>query len=310
MVPSDSTARRDLSPLVFLLLLALINLSVPFLPLHSRAAAMIGGFTLTLAYVGAVVAFGLGVAKKRLAIPVALGCVGVCVLVWLAVQFGFEPIIRRTARELFQTKTRPSLGQQLLFSSATTLQDSAMIGGACVCGTLLSRLIRHANMLGPIVASIALIDIWGVLFGGIVSQLLSNKATQPLAEKAMAAGPKLGAASAHRTGFSLSIPSIGIGDFLFLALLLSVLVNLGMNWRTSARLMWVFISFALLSILFLPWFPALPGLVFIGLGALLPNWKSAKFTREEQFALLYAGIFVLILTVALYFGFKSALPSK
>jgi hypothetical protein len=83
-----------------------------------------------------------------------------------------------------------------------------------------------------------------------------------------------------------------------------------MNWRTSARLMWVFIAFALLSILFLPGVPMLPGLLFIGLAAILPNWKSAKFTREEQFALLYAGIFVLILTVALYFGFKSALPSK
>jgi hypothetical protein len=164
-------------------------------------------------------------------------------------------------------------------------------------------------MIGPIGAAIALIDIWGVLFGGIVSQLMTNKATQPLAEKAMAAGPKLGAASAARTGFSISLPAIGVGDFLFIALLLSVLVNLAMNWQKSARLMWILVCFALLSIQFLPFFPALPGLLFIGAAAVLPNWKYFTFTRDERFALLYAGIFVLILTIGLYFGFKSMLPT-
>jgi hypothetical protein len=51
-------------------------------------------------------------------------------------------------------------------------------------------------------------------------------------------------------------------------------------------------------------------LLFIAAAVVLPNWKYFRFTREEQFALLYAGIFVLILTVALYFGFKAALPTS
>lgn len=52
----------------------------------------------------------------------------------------------------------------------------------------------------------------------------------------------------------------------------------------------------------------LPGLVFIGLGAALPNLKYFQYTREEKFALLYAAVFVALLTVALYFGVMSLLP--
>lgn len=265
---------------------------------------------LTLLYVGAVVAFALEVARQRFSIPVALAWLGVCVVVWLSVEYGLWPMVRGVLRAARVHHAPPSLVRQLLFFAVTTTQDLAMVGGATCAGTLLARLIRHPNMIGPIGAAIALIDIWGVLFGGIVSQLMHNKATQPLAARALAAGPKVGAIGAARPEFALPIPSIGVGDFLFIALLLSVLVNLAMNWKSAARLMWLFSSAVLLCIMLLPFFPLLPGLVPIGAGAVLPNWKYFRFTREERFALLYAAIFVLLLTVALYFGFKAALPTS
>ena len=120
----------------------------------------------------------------------------------------------------------------------------------------------------------------------------------------MAGGPKLGAATAR---FHLQLPDIGIGDYLFLALFLGALVRFGMNWRASALWMWALVSLALLLIILPTGIPALPGLLFLGLGAVLPNLRYFQFTREERFALLYAGVFVLLLTVALYFGLTSML---
>ncbi len=321
-----STPPRAFSPLIWLVFLAIVNLIGPFLPIPNAPTAFGATIALTLLYIGAVVAFALGVARLKLSIPIALAFLGVSALVWLLVERGLFPLVTETARALRAAKTPPSSAQILGFVATETLQDLALFCGATFAGTLIARLIRHPNMIGPIGAAIALIDIWGVLFGGIVSQLMANQATQTLTAKAMSAGPKLGGASAAKTGFSVAIPSIGVGDFLFIALLLSVLVNLSMNWRTSARLMWIFSSAALLAIAFnlSIWWPAtlfpltwelvgvsaLPGLLFIGAGAVLPNWKYFTFTRDERFALLYAGIFVVILTVGLYFGFKSLLPTK
>lgn len=306
----ESTQKRE-SPFIWLFLLAAINIGGPFLPIPNVPTAVFGGLVLTPVYVAAVVLLGLSIARLRLSHFTASAYLAICALLWASVEYGIWPYVRRGLRAIREWGGEATTSQQLLFFGTTTLQDLAMVCGACFAGTILAKLIRHANMIGPIGAAIALIDIWGVLFGGIVSQMLENKATQPLAEKAMAAGPKIGAAGAGvgKPGFSLEIPSIGVGDFLFIALLLSVLVNLSMNWKTSARLMWMFVTAALLAITFLPWFPHLPGLLFIAAGAVLPNWGFFKFTREESFALLYAGIFVVILTIGLFFGFQFVLPN-
>lgn len=306
----DKPRETGISPLLWLLFLAAIQLVGPFLPIPSAIAALLGGVALTLIYIGAVIAFALGIARLHLSIPRALVYFEASVAIWLAIQYVVLPGIIRDLIVLKKQEIAPSAAQLFAFSAAETLQDLALFCGAIFAGTLLSRLIRHANMIGPIGAAIALIDIWGVLFGGIVSQLMTNKATQPLAQKAMASGPKLGTATGGKAArFAIELPAIGVGDFLFIALLLSVLVNLAMNWQKSAKLMWILVCFALLSMQFLPFFPALPGLLFIGAAAVLPNWKYFTFTREERFALLYAGIFVLILTVGLYFGFKAMLPT-
>lgn len=300
--------KSDISPAVFLLLIAFTNIIGPFIPVPNRLSAIIGGILLTIFYVGIVVGFALTSSKRRYPIGVALGGFAACAVVWLGIEYGLWPIIRPMLRAWRESQSVAPEIRQLIFYVTTALQDAAMVAGATFAGTILARLIRHPNMIGPIGAAIALIDIWGVLFGGIVSQLMANKATQPLAAKAMAAGPKMGAANIGHHGFSLDIPAIGVGDFLFMALLLSVLVNLAMKWRESARWMFALVCLALLAITLLPWFPALPGLLFIGGAAILPNLEYFRYTREENFALLYAGIFVAILTVGLYFGFKAALP--
>jgi len=287
-IPSDApdetptlNAKLWLVPLAVLML---AQIGPQFLPIPNLATAVIGVTLLTLVFVGAVVAFSLGMARQKFALPMLFGGCAV------------SAVLYRLADAALAHSRWGSVGQ-----SVTLLLLGTFFG------LLVARIIRHANMLGPIGAMVALIDIWGVLFGGIVSQLLTNKHTQNVAHHAMASGPKLGAAASK---FHLELPAIGIGDYLFLALFLGVLVRFRMNWRASAIWMWAGVSLALLAIVLLPFVPALPGLLFLGAGAVLPNLRYFKFTREERFALLYAGVFVLILTVGLYFGLTAMLHQK
>ena len=282
VAPGDAPTPDAKLWLIPLAVLLLVQFGAPFVPVPNAAVALVGIVLLTLIFIGAVVAFSLGVARQRLPLPVILAGCAASALVYKGVDLALA---------------RSPSGAQA--------HSLALLFLATFFGLLVARIIRHANMIGPIGVMVALIDIWGVLFGGIVSQLLANKSTQAIAGHAMASGPRLGAANAK---FHLALPAIGIGDYLFLALFLGVLVRFGMNWRASAIWMWAGVSLALLAIVLLPFVPALPGLLFLGAGAVLPNLRYFRFTRDERFALLYAGVFVLLLTVALYFGLTSMLP--
>jgi len=270
--------------MVPLAVLLLAQIGPQFLPVPNLTTAILGVTLLTLVFIGAVVAYSLGMARQKFGLPMLLGGCAI------------SAVLYRGADALLAHSRWGGVGQ-----SVTLLLLGTFFG------LLVARIIRHANMLGPIGAMVALIDIWGVLFNGIVSQLLTNKHTQGIAHHAMASGPKLGAASSK---FHLALPDIGIGDYLFLALFLGVLVRFRMNWRASAIWMWAGVSLALLAIVLIPGVPPLPGLLFLGAGAVLPNLRYFVFTREERFALLYAGVFVLILTIGLYFGLTAMLHQK
>jgi hypothetical protein len=153
----------------------------------------------------------------------------------------------------------------------------------------------------------ALIDVWGVLLGGIVSKLLTSPTSAPIAAKAMAPLPTIGAAHGAGGGSGISIASVGTGDFLFLGLFFGVLWAQRMNARAAQKWITPLVTLALIAVALVPNAPNLPGLLFIGLGAAIPNRKYLRYTREEWFALLYAGIFVALLTAGLYFSITSRL---
>jgi hypothetical protein len=307
-VTPESTPHADtkrFSPVLPFIGIAAINILTPFLPINSQIAAVLSTASLTVIYAACIIFFALGVARRELPIPIAGAMCAVCVLAWCGVEYGMQPRVDDFMKLLQQTRSQPTTTQYFTLVYVSTLRDLALIGGASFIGSILARGIRYANMLGPISIIIAIIDIWGVLGNGIVFQMMTNKATQHIASKALTSGPQIGAVGASNPQFSIPPPNIGIGDFLFIALLLCVLVNLKMNWKLSAILMGAFISIALLGITFLPWFKHLPGLLFIGAGAVLPNLKYFSYTREEKFALLWAVLLVSILMPVLYFVFKA-----
>ena len=320
-MPPESKPAPTLNPFWLLLFIFALNLALPFLPVPNLAAAVASNLALTFIYVGAVVLFALGVARREWSLGVALLGFVLSALAWVAVERGALPLVAEFVQTVRQTGARPSALQLFTVGYVNAAQDMALLSGAIFAGNLLARGIRAPNMLGPIGAIIAVIDIWGVLFGGPISQILASEAAAPISEKAMTAGPQIGAVGAARPEFSIPLPQIGVGDFLFLALLLGIVVMHRMNWRTPTWLIWLLVSGALLSIVWLPvlgdvlsipllkdGFP-LPGLLFIGAGAVLPNLKYFSYTRDEKFALLWAGILVLVLTVGINVGIKRTLAN-
>lgn len=301
--PTKFDALLKLNPFWWLLFIALLNVALPFLPISNLIVAIASNLVLTLVYVGAVVLFALGIARREWSLPLTLLGFGLSVATWLLVQNGLLPFVASGLHR----GVKPSMTQVLGLTSAVTAQDMALLCAAMFGGVSLSRMIRTPNMLGPIGGIIAVIDIWGVLFGGPVSKIMASQAARPVTEKAMTSGPQIGAIGAARPEFAIPLPQIGVGDFLFLALLLGIIVIHRMNWRTPAAATWLLVSGALLSITFLPFFPALPGLLFIGAGAVLPNLKYFTYTRDEKFALLWAGVLVLVMTVGIHFGLRHML---
>lgn len=295
------------SPFFWLAGFLVLNIAVPFFNIPNRATAIIGAVALTFSYVCIAVFFAVTVARKKFSIPQLLIWGVLALLVWLALDNWITPAISKPLVAAFRkTGARPEGFQLLQMIALGTLTDMALLVIGVCAGNIASRMIRTPNMIAPICAVIGLIDIWGVLFGGIVFQMMQK--TPHIAAKAMTKGPKLGAATG--SAYSISLPDIGIGDYLFIGLLFAALVWLGLNWRDAVKWVVPLVSLALLALVLLPQIPPLPGLPFIALGVAIPNYKHFKYTREEKFALLYAGIFVVILTAALYWGFKSVLPEK
>jgi hypothetical protein len=295
------------SPLAWLAAFLILNLSVPFFNITTRTVAIVGALAVTFAYVAIVVFFAVAIAHRKLAIAHLLIWGVLTLVLWLVLDNVLGPMVAKPIiAAMRESHARPTGPVLLEIYALSTLGDMALLSFAVLVGNLAARLIQSSNMLGPVCAVIALVDVWGVLFGGIVSQMLAK--VPAVAAKAMTSGPKIGAASGSR--FAIPLPDIGVGDYLFIGLLFGALVWLGLNWRGAMKWVVPLVSVALLGIVFLPQIPALPGLLFIGLGVLIPNASTLKFTREEKFALLYAGVFVVILTGALYWGFKSVLPEK
>lgn len=293
---------------LWLALLFALGVAAPFVPVPNAFAAFAGGAALVLIYVAAMIGIALGAARLQLS-PAKVALLLVLTLgIWAVGRFVLiQGVLEPFNRANFAANRRPELWQVFGGRQIRTLTDLSLIMAATWGGVLVSHLIKSRNLLGPICAMIALIDIWGVLFGGIVSQLMNNPMTKAASQNALAGVPQLGGATAGAASrYAVSLPYIGAGDYLFLGLLFAVLVRLGMNWRGAVQLTYPLVAGALLAIALGA--PFLPGLLFIGAGVALPNLRYFKFSREENFALLYASGFVILLTGALYFALMRQLP--
>lgn len=302
------------TPWLWLLGIIVLGIIAPFVPAHDEVVYTLGVAASTLIYVGFVIAFVVGATRLAIGLKERILFFGIALAWWIGLQFGAWP---HFVEPFFQTLraqgAAPTFAQNLILALLSTLMDASLLVAAVMGGSLIARIVKTPNMIGPICAIVALIDIWGVLFGGIVSQLIEKAPS--VAGKAMTSLPSVGSAGAIPTqGFAASIQpaQIGVGDYLFLGLLFGALHLNGMNWRGAARLVMPLVALALLAVAsgdnLLKGGIMLPGLLFIGAGVAIPNRRYFQYTREEKFALLYAFGFVTLLTIGLFFAITSQLP--
>ncbi|MBV9866811.1 MAG: hypothetical protein JO316_15760 [Abitibacteriaceae bacterium] len=288
------------APWLWLVILFILNLALPFVPVPNLTLAIVGTIVLTILYVIIVVQFAAQVTRLQLPLGKLMPLFIASLALWAVLEWVVQPtVIKPLATAYHHTHVHATGLQRFPLTLTEAFTGLALLCTAVLGGSLISRIITTPNMLGPVCAIIAMIDVWGVLLGGIVSKLMS-KAPQAVSH-GMVKGPAAGIATASH--YSIAVPDIGVGDYLFLGLLFAVLHAHEMNWRDAIKWTVPLMALALLAIEF-PFLgvQALPGLLFIGLGVAIPNLKHFQYTREEKFALLYAGIFVVILTGALYVG--------
>jgi len=281
----NSSGYSGWQPILWLSGLIILTIGLAFIPIPNRLVQALGALFITIIYVALILGFVVSATQRNSLRALLIGT-NISILCWMLFRFlpwGFIPS----------------------FVIRNALTDAALTSSAVFLGALVARpLIRTPNMLGPICGIIALIDIWGVMFGGIVAQLLTK--APDVASRAMTHGPAAGIAT--KSHYVIGLPSVGIGDYLFLGILFAALSIHQLNVRGAWRWVWPLMTVALLAVMFQV--GALPGLLFIGLGVAIPNRKYFQYTREEKFALLYASIFVVILTVGLYFMLMSMLATK
>lgn len=186
---------------------------------------------------------------------------------------------------------RPGLGRGLMevllvAPEQRLVGNLALILLALLLGRLVSRVVREGKLLLPVAFVASLADFLTV-YWGVVAHM---EQTAPEVVEAFSAHAPLPAPGAVPVPM---LASVGLGDYLFLALFLGVTVRYAMR---PVAAMWA--SFAVMLVVplgFLLWpgLPGMPGLPFLSAAVLGANWRYLRFTRQEKRALAFSGLLVV-----------------
>jgi hypothetical protein len=174
----------------------------------------------------------------------------------------------------------------------------------CVlAGRLLSRLLRDRNILLPVAAVAILADIFTVAVGPTAKALehapeLVQRFSVGLPEAGSAAGPE------GAKGLAM-LASMGIGDFVFLALFFTAAARFGFPLGRGGKVIAGLVC-AALAVYFLlpPVIPGIPLLPFIAGGFLIAYGGLFKLSKGERQALVWGGLFLVGLLIAAGWGMR------
>lgn len=169
---------------------------------------------------------------------------------------------------------------------------------ACLfAGRLLSRVVRERGMTLPVCIVAALADIFTV-FWGPTGQALERapEVVQKLSLAIPAAGSAVGVHGAKGLAF---VATMGLGDFIFLALFMSLAVRFGFPlWRTLGAVMvgaLVGVVLALANPFGLPGMPLLP---YMAAAFLAANARSFALSAQEKRDTAIALVVLVVLFAA------------
>jgi len=286
--PADwSDAPPFASPWFWLACLIVLKLVAPFVPVPNLALSLVTSIFFTFAYIIGVVMFVAQATRFSLSFVQRAALLGGTIILW--------SVFSRMIPLEGAPPLSPVKGTFLFAAVDLLLLLCATFGGSLV-GQL--KQISSPNFVGPLCGLLAMLDVWFVLYNGIASQIIKSAPTY--AAKVTAAAPAVGAATSKAAQFAFHPVGIGAADYLFIGFFFAIMHRFGMNWRASTKWMIVLISGALLAVML--GIGALPGLLFIGLGAAIPNLKFFEYSKEEKLALIQAGGFVVLLTIGIYFA--------
>jgi hypothetical protein len=191
-----------------------------------------------------------------------------------------------------------------LYMAVPGLSDILMVWLAGSIGAALSLLLRGANMIPPVAAVLALVDVWTVLLGGPVQQIMTSQ--NPTA-KAVTQAMTVQLAAPRATGAVPSPLLIGFADFLFIAFFAAAICRFVGRYRpytiTVIGLIGI-LSAYLLLVAAVP--TGLPALVPMSVAMIALHWRQFHYERSEAFALMYAGVFIALIAAAFWYFGRSA----
>jgi hypothetical protein len=182
-----------------------------------------------------------------------------------------------------------------LFGTVPGLGYVLLIWFAAAFGALLGRVVREMKMLLPVAVALALVDLYVVYGGGAVYQARSGHSH--VAAAAMQALAVRLPAKRVTTGASPLALQVGFADYLFIALFFSCLARFGVPSRSTAIVLCLTLA-AYMAVVALAGL-ALPALVPMAAVLIGMNIRRFRYERSELFALLYAGLIVAGVLIAL-----------
>lgn len=181
------------------------------------------------------------------------------------------------------------------FIATLLAHDLFLILFASCLGYLVSFIVREPNILLPATIFAGFVDYWGVTYGPVSKML--EKAPQ-VVEKASVHMPTVKVANV------MIASTIGMGDFMFMALFMGVLYRFSMNVKGAFWLGFVLLTVSMIAVMVAVNL-AVPALVPLGIAILVTNWRHLKLKREEVMATLYVGILLLLgLGVHVFFMYR------
>jgi hypothetical protein len=198
-------------------------------------------------------------------------------------------------------------GYFLILRAIPGLKGLLLIWFAASLGVCLSRLVREVKLLLPMAVALALVDLYVVFGGGLVTQV--EQGENPGAAVAMKALTLKMPRPSERlpSGAEPMQLAVGFADFLFVALFFACLARFGISSRVTFVVLCVTLAAYMFAVGVTGW--AMPALVPIAVVVIGMNLRHFRYDRSEAFALLYAGVIVAAVAGGCYF-FVNRTPIK
>lgn len=174
--------------------------------------------------------------------------------------------------------------------------SAAIMLAAASIGALVAIRVRDKNLLLPVVLFAAFIDFFTVTMGPVSHMMQNAPHVLPAVSAAI---PQAGTRGGHFEPTTF----MGPGDFLFMALVFSVVFTLGMNARRNFWFVFGAMTIGMLAVMFdlLPFLPALTVLAVAVVGA---NYREFKLSKQEKMSVAILAVALVIVA----FLVRSLLP--